>query len=221
MKLFKLGLITTTFGKRLAENFDFLTEIILVSATCPEEMPIAKTFGYGASAINYCCPTDELVRPPITGGTAENQCAACYKTALSNCGNYGEYPFFQFCIETRWVSDGVSAVNENFLKKTDEIAGSDIDQTTLGTTVDESSSAKTESFSDGVSTVNENLLENMGTNTEENAGENASSNVDTNSGETTEDGSSSAETHSLTIEQVGNVPNNGEYSLLQYRIDNR
>ena len=81
-------------------------------------MPNAKTYGFGASATNYCCPTDELVRAPITGRTAENQCAACYKTALSNCRNYGEYPFFQFCIETRWVSDGVSAVNENLSENT-------------------------------------------------------------------------------------------------------
>ena len=53
-------------------------------------MPIAKTFGDGASAMNYCCPTDNLVLP--TGEPTENQCAACYITTLSNCDNYGEYP---------------------------------------------------------------------------------------------------------------------------------
>ena len=57
-------------------------------------MPNAKTFGYGASAINYCCPTDELIRPSITGTAVENECSACYTTTLSNCGNYGKslYP---------------------------------------------------------------------------------------------------------------------------------
>merc|ERR1712157_678088 len=95
MKLFKLGLITATF------------------ATCPEKMPIAKTFGYGASAMNYCCPTDELVRPSITEKTVENQCAACYTTTLSNCGNY----------------DGVSAVNENLSKNTGTNTGTKTETT--------------------------------------------------------------------------------------------
>ena len=72
---------------------ELVIEIINALATCPQEMPIAKTFGYGASAMNYCCPTDELVRPSITGKTVENQCAACYTTTLSNCGNYGEFFF--------------------------------------------------------------------------------------------------------------------------------
>ena len=62
-------------------------------------MPIAKDFGYGASAINYCCPTDELIRPSITGDTVkENQCDVCYTTDLSNCGNYGG-SLFQFHIK--------------------------------------------------------------------------------------------------------------------------
>ena len=62
-------------------------------------MPFAKDFGYGASLTNYCCPTDELIRPLLTGNTVENECAACYTTTLSNCGNYGENPrsfFFNF-----------------------------------------------------------------------------------------------------------------------------
>ena len=52
-------------------------------------MPLAKSYGFGANALNYCCPTDELIRPVAEQAT-ENQCAACYKTTLSNCGNYGE-----------------------------------------------------------------------------------------------------------------------------------
>ena len=64
-------------------------------------MPNAKTYGFGASATNYCCPTDELIRPSITGTAVENECSACYTTTLSNCGNYGQYPLSQFRIESR------------------------------------------------------------------------------------------------------------------------
>ena len=134
-------------------------------------MPIAKTFGYGASAMNYCCPTEELVRPSITGKTVENQCDACYTTTLSNCGNYGEYLFtsyyWKFPFETRWFSDGVSAVNENLSKNTGTNSG-----TNTGT--------------------------NTGTKTET-TGDNSGSNIDTNTAETAENGSFSAETQTLTM----------------------
>ena len=64
-------------------------KILVFSGTCPQEMFVAKSYGFGANALNYCCPTDELIRP-VAGQTTENQCAACYKTTLSNCGDYGE-----------------------------------------------------------------------------------------------------------------------------------
>ena len=52
-------------------------------------MPIAQPYGFGANAINYCCPTEKLVRP-VAGETVDNQCSPCYPTTLSNCANYGE-----------------------------------------------------------------------------------------------------------------------------------
>ena len=80
-------------------------------------MPFAKDFGYGASITNYCCPTDELIRPLLTGDTVENECAACYTTTLSNCGNYGGNMFFNFTFKLAYFQMVYQLLMKIFRKK--------------------------------------------------------------------------------------------------------
>ena len=59
----------------------------LFSARCPESRPIAQTTGIGTAALNFCCPTINLVQPGV-GQTQNNQCTRCEITDKSNCDNY-------------------------------------------------------------------------------------------------------------------------------------
>ena len=60
------------------------------SATCPESRPDAHTTGARVAALNFCCPTVNLVQP-VAGQTQDNQCTPCTVTATSNCDNFSKF----------------------------------------------------------------------------------------------------------------------------------